>query len=149
MMEHMQPQGIIYASNPHPDFFQRVEKLAREIPLVIISNKEKTTAVDAINQDNTVVGQMMARHLLDLGHRDVAFITQPLTKRQWQRSKRVKGFVAEFEKEGLGGHVHIKAADEGLDRQIPRMDSEYSMGVGAHPGAAGRGEKLYSDSRAE
>ena len=129
MMEHMQPQGIIYASNPHPDFFERVEKLAREIPLVIISNKEKTTAVDAINQDNTVVGQMMARHLLDLGHRDVAFITQPLTKRQWQRSKRVKGFVAEFEKEGLGGHVHIKAADEVLDRQIPRMDSEYSMGV--------------------
>ena len=71
--------------------------------------------MDAINQDNTVVGQMMARHLLDLGHRDVAFITQPLTKRQWQRSKRVKGFVAEFEKEGLGGHVHIKAADEVLN----------------------------------
>lgn len=129
MMESMQPQGIIYAYNPHPDFQRRVEKFASEIPLVIISNKEKTTTVDAINQDNTVVGQMMARHLLDLGHRDVAFITQPLTERQWQRSKRVKGFVAEFEKEGLGGHVYIKAADESLDRRIPRMDSEYSMGV--------------------
>lgn len=128
MMEVMQPHGIIYASNPHPDFQQKVEKIAAEIPLVIISNKEKTTTVDAINQDNTVVGQMMARHLLDMGHRDVAFITQPLTRRQWQRSRRIEGFVAEFEKEGLKDHVHIKAADESLDRQIPRMDSEYSMG---------------------
>ena len=98
----MDPQGIIYACNPHPDFQKKVEELARRIPLVIISNKEKTTTVDAINQDNTMVGRLMARHLLDLGHRDVAFITPPLTRRQWQRSRRVDGFVKEYEKEGLG-----------------------------------------------
>lgn len=128
MMQTVRPQGIIYTCNPNPDFQKRVEELAAEIPLVIISNKEKTTTVDAINQDNTVVGRLMARHLLDLGHRDVAFITPPLTKRQWQRSKRIDGFVKEFEREGLKDHVIIKAADESMDRQLPRMDSEYSMG---------------------
>ena len=128
MMHTIQPQGIIYSCNPNPDFQQQVEQLAQTIPLVIISNKEKTTTVDAINQDNTVVGKMMARHLLDLGHRDVAFITPPLTRRQWQRSKRVNGFVKEFEKEGLKEHVIIKAADESIDSRIPRMDTEYSMG---------------------
>ena len=75
-----------------------------------------------------MVGRLMARHLLDLGHRDVAFITPPLTRRQWQRSRRVDGFVKEFEREGLKGHVLIKAADESMDRTLPRMDSEYSMG---------------------
>ena len=128
MMQTLRPGGIIYTCNPHPDFQKQVEKIAGEIPLVIISNKEKTTTVDAINQDNTVVGRLMARHLLDLGHTDVAFITPPLTKRQWQRSKRVDGFVREFEKEGKKDHVIIKAADESMDRKIPRMDSEYSMG---------------------
>lgn len=128
MMANMRPQGIIYTCNPHPDFQKQVEEMAKEIPLVIISNKEKTTTVDAINQDNTVVGRLMARHLLDLGHRDVAFITPPLTKRQWQRSKRIDGFVREFEREGLKDHVIIKAADESMDRRSPRMDSEYSMG---------------------
>ena len=128
MMHTIQPQGIIYSCNPNPDFQQQVEELARTIPLVIISNKEKTTTVDAINQDNTMVGKMMARHLLDLGHRDVAFITPPLTRRQWQRTKRVNGFVKEFEKEGLKEHVIIKAADESIDSRIPRMDTEYSMG---------------------
>ena len=96
MIRTMRPQGIIYTCNPNPDFQKKVEETAREIPLVIISNKEKTTAVDAINQDNTMVGRLMARHLLDLGHRDVAFITPPLTIRQWQRSRRVDGFVKEF-----------------------------------------------------
>ena len=128
MMHTIQPQGIIYSCNPNPDFQPQVEQLAQTIPLVIISNKEKTTTVDAINQDNTVVGKMMARHLLDLGHRDVAFITPPLTRRQWQRSKRVNGFVKEFEKEGLKEHVIIKVADESIDSRIPRMDTEYSMG---------------------
>ena len=128
MMLSMRPQGIIYTCNPHPDFMKRVEELAGEIPLVIISNKEKTTTVDAINQDNTEVGRLMARHLLDLGHRNVAFITPPLTRRQWQRSKRINGFVTEFEKAGLKDHVIIKAADESRDRLLPRMDSEYTMG---------------------
>lgn len=60
MIGNIEPQGIIYACNPHPDFQQKVEELARRIPLVIISNKEKTTTVDAINQDNTMVGRLMA-----------------------------------------------------------------------------------------
>ena len=69
--------------------------------MLLSAIKKKTTTVDAINQDNTMVGRLMARHLLDLGHRDVAFITPPLTRRQWQRSRRIDGFVKEFEREGL------------------------------------------------
>lgn len=142
MIRTMNPQGIIYTCNPHPDFQKKVEETAREIPLVIISNKEKTTTVDAINQDNTMVGRLMARHLLDLGHQDVAFITPPLTRRQWQRSRRIDGFVKEFEREGLGGHVLIKAADESVDRKIPRMDSEYSMGYQLTMELIGEGKKF-------
>ena len=128
MMPVVRPQGIIYTCNPSRSFMEQVEELAQQIPLVIISNREKTIEVDAINQDNTKVGRLMARHLLDLGHRDVAFITPPLTKRQQQRSKRVEGFVSEFEREGLKGHVIIKAADDALDKIIPNIDSEYKMG---------------------
>lgn len=142
MIRTIQPQGIIYTCNPHPDFQKKVEETAREIPLVIISNKEKTTTVDAINQDNTMVGRLMARHLLDLGHRDVAFITPPLTRRQWQRSRRIDGFVKEFEREGLKGHVLIKAADESMDRRLPRMDSEYSMGYQLTMDLLGEGKKF-------
>ena len=94
LVRTIHPQGIIYACNPSPEFQEEVQQLSWKIPLVVISNKEKTTTMNAINQDNTVVGRLMARHLLDLGHKDVAFISPPLTRRQWQRTKRVEGFVA-------------------------------------------------------
>lgn len=124
----IQPKGVIYTCNPSPELLQEVEDMAGKIPVVIISNKEKTTTVDAINQDNTKVGALMARHLLELGHQDVAFISPPLTKRQWQRTKRVEGFLKEFEGSGLKDRVIIKAADPAMDAVIPRSDSEYKMG---------------------
>ncbi len=70
----------------------------------------------------------MARHLLDLGHQKVAFIAPPLTKRQAQRSRRVEGFVKEFEKEGFSRFVSIKAADDRWDEVLPSVDSEYRIG---------------------
>lgn len=111
MMHSVSPAGIIYTCNPSNQFMEQVEEIAEKIPLVIISNRDKVK-VDAINQDNTKIGSLMARHLLELGHQKVAFIAPPLTKRQAQRFRRVEGFVKEFEKENLSQFVSIKAADE-------------------------------------
>ena len=47
MIRAMAPQGIIYACNPHPDYISQVEEMARRIPLVIISNKEKISTGEA------------------------------------------------------------------------------------------------------
>ena len=43
--------------------------------------------------NNAKPGRLMARHLLELGHRHVAFVSPPLTSKQGQRLKRVEGFV--------------------------------------------------------
>lgn len=127
MMHSVSPAGIIYTCNPSNAFMEQVEEIAAKIPLVVISNRDKVK-VDAISQDNTKIGSLMARHLLDLGHREVAFIAPPLTKRQAQRSRRVEGFVREYEKEGLSQSVIIKAADDIWDEVLPSVDSEYRIG---------------------
>lgn len=127
MMHSVSPAGIIYTCNPSNAFMEQVEEIAAKIPLVVISNRDKVK-VDAISQDNTKVGSLMARYLLDLGHREVAFIAPPLTKRQAQRSRRVEGFVREYEKEGLSQSVIIKAADDIWDQVLPSVDSEYRIG---------------------
>ena len=70
----------------------------------------------------------MARHLLDLGHTDVAFITPPLTRRQWQRSKRVEGLSASLKKRKKD-HVLIKVGSMSPMTERSRgLDSEYAMG---------------------
>ena len=128
MIPSMNPHGIIYMCNPSQCFMEQVEKLSEKIPVVVVNNQNERLNVDAVDLDNSKLGRMMARHLLELGHRDVAYIAPPLTVRQKQRSKRVEGFLKEFKNAGLGDHVVIKAADEQIDRDVPGIDSEYRIG---------------------
>lgn len=128
MMRELRPVGIIYTCNPGRCFMERVEELAKQIPVAIVNNQNEKMNVDAVELDNTKLGRLMASHLLKLGHRNVAYIAPPLTARQKQRSKRVEGFLQEFERAGLKGQVVIKAAREELDLDIAHIDSEYKIG---------------------
>ncbi|MDD7739687.1 MAG: LacI family DNA-binding transcriptional regulator [Fusicatenibacter sp.] len=128
MMKSVQPQGIIYTCNPSKSCAEQVNALAAVIPLVIINNREELLEIDAVELNNAKPGRLMARHLLDLGHRHVAFVSPPLTSRQGQRLKRVEGFVREFEEAGFGDGVIVRSASEDLDAVMPSMDSEYKMG---------------------
>lgn len=128
MMKDLKPLGIIYTCNPSRCFMGVVEGLSEEIPIVIINNQNEHLNVDAVELDNSKLGRMMAKHLLELGHRKVAYIAPPLTTRQKQRSKRVEGFLKEFDAVGLKENVIIKAADEDSDLAMPNIDSEYKIG---------------------
>lgn len=128
MMTQIKPVGIIYTCNPSRCFMEQIEKLAEEIPVAIINNQNEHLNVDAVELDNSKLGRMMARHLIELGHKKVAYIAPPLTVRQKQRSKRVEGFLKEYEKMGLKDQVIIKAAKEELDQDIAHIDSEYKIG---------------------
>ena len=112
MMPSLNPMGIIYMCNPSECFMDMVERLAERIQVVIINNQNEKLSLDAVELDNSKLGPLMARHLLDLGHKKVAYITPPLTTRQKQRSKRTEGFLKEFEKEGLKSQVIVKEAGE-------------------------------------
>lgn len=128
MMPELNPMGIIYMCNPSGCFMGMIENLAQRIPVVVINNQNERLSLDAVELDNSKLGKLMARHLLELGHKKVAYITPPLTTRQKQRSKRTEGFLREFEKHGLKSQVIVKAANEEMDIGVPNVDSEYRMG---------------------
>ncbi|HJB00054.1 MAG TPA: LacI family transcriptional regulator [Candidatus Mediterraneibacter merdavium] len=128
MISSLNPHGIIYMCNPSQCFMAQVEDISKKVPVVVINNQDERLDVDAVDLDNSKLGRLMARHLLELGHRDVAYVAPPLTVRQKQRSRRVEGFLKEFKNAGLGEHVVIKAADEQIDKDIPGIDSEYRIG---------------------
>lgn len=128
MMRQIRPFGIIYMCNPSHCFLGLVEEISRDIPVAVINNQNEKLNVDAVELDNSKLGRLMARHLLELGHRRVAYIAPPLTTRQKQRSKRVEGFLREYERAGLKENVIIKAAKEEIDKDIAHIDSEYMIG---------------------
>lgn len=128
MMSQLQPLGIIYTCNPSHCFMEMIEELAENIPIVVINNQNEKMKVDAVELDNSKIGRLMAQHLLELGHKKVAYIAPPLTVRQKQRAKRVEGFLREYEKAGLKDQVIIKAAKEEIDLNVAHIDSEYKIG---------------------
>ena len=128
LMWQIRPLGIIYTCNPSHCFMGHVEELAAHLPVVIVNNQNEKQNVDAVELDNSKLGRLMARHLLELGHRHVAYIAPPLTVRQKQRSKRVEGFLKEYEKAGIRENVVIKAAKEEIDQYVAHIDSEYKIG---------------------
>ena len=101
MMRQIQPMGIIYTCNPSACFQHEILTLSETIPLVVIKNRDLDMEVDVVELNNAKPGRLMARHLLDLGHRKVGFISPPLTRRQQQRFQRVEGFMEEFREAGL------------------------------------------------
>ena len=128
MLPSLNPHGVIYLCNPSRVFLPQIEEMSRNIPFAVINNQNEHLDVDAVELDNSKLGRIMARHLLELGHRDVAYIAPPLTVRQKQRSKRVEGFLKEFQEAGLGDRVIVKAANESIDEDITGIDSEYRIG---------------------
>lgn len=128
MIPCFHPQGVIYTCNPSHCFLPLVEQMSEQIPFAIINNQNEHLSVDAVELDNSKLGSIMAKHLLELGHRHVAYIAPPLTVRQKQRSKRVEGFLKAFKEAGLGGNVVIKAANEQMDKDLSGIDSEYRIG---------------------
>ena len=96
MISTLNAQGIIYMCNPGKCFLGQLKEMSERIPVVVINNQEKHLDVDAVELDNTKLGRLMGRHLLELGHQHVAYITPPLTARQKQRFRRVEGFLDEF-----------------------------------------------------
>lgn len=128
MMPSLNPYGIIYTCNPSRCFSELVQDLAQRLPVVVINNQNEKLDVDAVELDNSKLGRIMARHLLELGHKHVAYVTPPLTVRQKQRSKRIEGFLKEYQEAGFKGNVIVKEASEEMDLNIPNIDSEYKVG---------------------
>ena len=67
MISSLNPQGIIYMCNPSQCFMEQVEDLSKRIPVVVVNNQNEKLNVDAVELDNSKLGRLMARHLLELG----------------------------------------------------------------------------------
>ncbi|MDD3361246.1 MAG: LacI family DNA-binding transcriptional regulator [Hespellia sp.] len=128
LMPSLNPEGIIYTCNPSVNFMERIQELTKTFPIVVINNQNERLAVDAVDLNNLKLGKIMAQHLLELGHQKVAYVSTALTKRQKQRSKRMEGFLEEYQAAGYGDYVIVKSASKESDASLPGVDSEYLIG---------------------
>ncbi len=89
--------GVLFTFIPHN--YKMVEEISKNLPVIVIGNRNNVLHMDMVEANNYRAGVLMARHMLELGHRHVAFLA---TTRQWwgyASAQRLVGAQETFENE--------------------------------------------------
>ena len=102
--------GIIYEFTPqYPNL---VFDISKRIPVVIIGEKEDSLKINTIGLNSFKAGELIAQHLVDLGHEKIAFISTPLSKVSLSREKRLRGIISKLKEHKIDKNLIIKTETE-------------------------------------
>jgi len=91
--------GIIYTYPPKA--IEQINRLAQKHSFVIVNDYNPGLHVGFIEFDSKKSGKVIGKHLLELGHTHVAFLTTPLSQSELPRIRRLEGLKEAFEDAGL------------------------------------------------
>lgn len=95
--------GLLFTYVPY--HYQQVEAIAQDLPVVVIGDRNNKVHLDMVETDSYHTGELVARHMLELGHRHLAFVaTQP----DWfgySGAQRIAGVVDTIA--AAGPEVHL------------------------------------------
>lgn len=116
--------GIVFTFMPY--HWAKVKALSLSMPTVIVSDKNQSMDIDTVELNSTEAGELIARHLLELGHRKMAFLTTPLGENNLPRARRLQGLRNEIQ--AAGGELIVAESTTGMMLQKYSLDLEYDVG---------------------
>lgn len=112
--------GVVFAYMPY--YKERVLALSLSMPVIIVSDKDEFMDANTVELNSLLAGELLADHLLGLGHKHFAFITTPLNVANTQRQRRLQGVRQQvldaggslelFEAKRLGAEGNYQPGDE-------------------------------------
>ncbi len=94
MFSHSDIAGIIFTHVPQN--YALLESIPKEIPVVVIGDHNTFLRADMVETDNRAAGMIMARYILSLGHRHVAFLNDFFEWQGYPTSTRLSGVQEVF-----------------------------------------------------
>ena len=101
--------------------------IPEDIPFVIVGEKPENVEVDTVNLNSYVSGQVIAEHLISLGHKDIAFVSTPFSNITDARNKRKEGILSKMKEAGLGDRLQVFVDQE---EENDNLDSTYEFDCG-------------------
>lgn len=113
-----------------PDNPSYAGQVSRQMPVIAICDKNAVTEIDLIELDNFRAGNIVAEHLLALGHQNIAFISSD-PARNPAKTNRIQGVTHQMKQQGLAEHLGliIPMADE--IKNVPDNNADYRIGRAA------------------
>ena len=92
--------GLVVASLQTANSDEALDRLAQHsMPIVLVGRDVKNPNIDSISADYRNGGRLAAQHLIDLGHRRIAFVGADL--KEAKRVTRLQGYIDALENSGL------------------------------------------------
>ena len=85
--------GVIYTYAPRA--VTSLNHLHEKVPLVLINDHNPDLKIELLELDSKKYGRLIAAHLLELGHRDIGYMTTPLSSIEVPRRRRLEGMQEE------------------------------------------------------
>lgn len=107
MLRNTDVAGIIFTFIPQAS--EMIEEINLTIPVVVIGDRNNDVNVDTVEINNYTAGVIIAQHMIQLGHKHIAYISTTLNLSNSARIKRLQGLQDTFQKECPGGTVLVKS----------------------------------------
>lgn len=117
--------GIIFSMIPEQ--IKPVQELSKHIPIVAVGDGESNFDFDTVNINNFDAGKLVAQHLIELGHKRIAYISTSLNEFHTARTKRLEGLNHVFKKHNLP-EITVLSQNILPEEEISFADIEYFTG---------------------
>ncbi|MCH3918533.1 MAG: LacI family transcriptional regulator [Spirochaetia bacterium] len=118
--------GVIFAMIPQQEKLGM--ELSKVMPLVAVGDYSDRFQFDTVDINNYEAGRMVARHLLELGHQRIAYISTSLNSYHSARVRRLEGIRDELLKAGIKEKAIVCCKDVDSMTELNHPDVEYETG---------------------
>lgn len=105
-----------------------LEELNKTIPVVVINDKSNDIDLDTVEINNYSAGVLMANHMIELGHKHVAYISTTLNSINSARVRRLEGILDTYKKNCPQGKVLVKTKDIDPEEERSNIHLEHDVG---------------------
>ncbi len=110
-----------------PDNKELFHTVAKSMPVISICDSESRMNTDIVELDNTLSGKLLTEHLMQLGHREIGFLTTP-HEGNIIRTMRLKGVQDAMRRAGLIRHLHVFETDKEKRQTVASFSIPYNEG---------------------
>ena len=119
--------GIIFAMTPTQP--AKVRELSHRVPIVAVGDRVVDFGIDTVDVDNFGAAQLVAKHLIGLGHKRIAYLSTALNEHHISRMRRAQGLQEAYHMWCPEGSVTICSHVNSLEAEITTPDLEYRSGM--------------------
>ena len=116
--------GIIFAMIPQQP--ELACQLSQALPVVAIGDRRNDLELATVDMNNFRAGQILGRHLTELGHRQLAYLSTTLNNQHSSRVRRCQGLESACQ--DSGAQLHVLSREITPDQEITHVDVEYTTG---------------------